>query len=208
MKFGLLIFLCCTLLIVTGFSGHSQGIAINSDGQMPDSSAQLDVASLQKGFLVPRLTTAQRNSIQKPARALLIFNTTSGQFEVNTGTPPAPAWEGIVTLESPNLQNGFWKIGGNVVDADTGQIGTQNNKPMQLVTANTMRIYIDTGATRIGINTTSPKSALHIATTDAIILPTGTTAQRPVQPVVGMIRFNNETGKLEGYTLEGWKSLQ
>jgi hypothetical protein len=190
------------------YSVSAQGVAINIAALPADSSAQLDISSQEKGLLIPRLTQAQRGNISKPAKALLIYNVTQNQFEVNTGTPEQPAWEAIVTNQSGMLQNSFWKTGGNSIVTETGKFGSENNKPVEIITGNTLRLYIDTSGTRIGINTSNPKAGLHIATNDAIILPTGTTAQRPPQPVAGMIRFNNETGKLEGYTSQGWKSLQ
>ena len=38
-------------------------------------------------------------------------------------------------------------------------------------------------------------------------LPTGTTAQRPVSPLVGMIRYNTTESKYEVYTSAGWQFL-
>ena len=35
-------------------------------------------------------------------------------------------------------------------------------------------------------------------------LPTGNTAQRPASPQAGMIRFNTETNKTEGYNGIAW----
>jgi len=40
----------------------------------PDNSAILDVHSTNKGFLPPRLTTAQRNAISSPSMGLMIYN--------------------------------------------------------------------------------------------------------------------------------------
>ncbi len=63
----------------------------------------LDLSSTTMGFLVPRMTTAQRNAIAAPAVSLLIYNTTVNCFEWWTGTfwqvytctcmgpPPSPA---------------------------------------------------------------------------------------------------------------------
>lgn len=42
----------------------------------PNASAQLDISSTNKGVLMPRLTTAQRNTIANPAEGLMIYNTT------------------------------------------------------------------------------------------------------------------------------------
>jgi len=53
------------------------GIAINTTGSYGDTSAFVDIdpSPLAKGLLIPRLTTAQRNSIANPGNSLLIFNT-------------------------------------------------------------------------------------------------------------------------------------
>jgi plastocyanin len=39
------------------------------------------------------------------------------------------------------------------------------------------------------------------------VLPKGTTAQRPVSPTVGMLRYNTDTSTVEKYTGTGWYSL-
>ena len=71
---------------------------INSTGSLglgtitPDASALLDVNSTTKGFLPPRMTTAQRAAISSPAKGLIIYNTTTDQWEGNAGTPAAPNW--------------------------------------------------------------------------------------------------------------------
>jgi uncharacterized protein (TIGR02145 family) len=59
-------------------TAFSQGVAINESKAAPDSSAILDVSSTQKGFLPPRMTMAQRDSILNPANGLVVFNSTSG----------------------------------------------------------------------------------------------------------------------------------
>jgi uncharacterized protein (TIGR02145 family) len=52
----------------------------------PDSSAHLDVSSSSKGFLPPRMTTAQRNAIASPAAGLTIYNTTVNCLQWWNGT--------------------------------------------------------------------------------------------------------------------------
>jgi uncharacterized protein (TIGR02145 family) len=44
-------------------------------GVTPNSSSMLDIQSTTKGFLPPRLTSAQRNAIVSPAEGLIIYNT-------------------------------------------------------------------------------------------------------------------------------------
>jgi hypothetical protein len=52
---------------------------------------QLD--STTQGFLVPRMTTTQRDAIGAPATGLLIYNTTTGRHEEYTGA----AWRAVGT---------------------------------------------------------------------------------------------------------------
>ena len=61
-------------------------------GEIPDTSAVLDLQSTDKGVLFPRMSNAQRDSILLPAEGLLIFNTTRKCIQVNIGTPNAPEW--------------------------------------------------------------------------------------------------------------------
>ncbi len=74
---------------------HAQNIAINETGNLPDTSAMLDISSSTKGLLLPRMTTTQRNVIPLPATGLVIYNTTLNAFNLNTGTPSSPNWEVI-----------------------------------------------------------------------------------------------------------------
>jgi uncharacterized protein (TIGR02145 family) len=65
----------------------AQNISISPTGNAPDNSAALDIRDFtDKGVLMPRLTTAQRNAIPSPATSLLIFNTTTGCFEFWDGS--------------------------------------------------------------------------------------------------------------------------
>lgn len=48
-------------------------IGINTTS--PDASSALDITSTSQGFLVPRMTTAQKNVIVSPANGLLVFDT-------------------------------------------------------------------------------------------------------------------------------------
>ncbi|MBI2235272.1 MAG: hypothetical protein HYU57_09895, partial [Micavibrio aeruginosavorus] len=45
------------------------------------------------------------------------------------------------------------------------------------------------------------------AATDALVMPSGTTAQRPGTPANGMIRYNNSNGKFEGYQAGAWQDI-
>ena len=68
-----LLLLSLVLLFAIQFYGQ---VAINTDGSDPDPSAMLDVKSTTKGFLPPRMTTEQMNSIISPPDGLLVYNIT------------------------------------------------------------------------------------------------------------------------------------
>jgi hypothetical protein len=72
------------------FSGYcfaqATGVAINESHSSANASAMLDVSSTTKGMLAPRMTTTQRDAISSPASGLLIYNTTTGQFNYYSGS--------------------------------------------------------------------------------------------------------------------------
>jgi hypothetical protein len=72
------------VLLFSGISNAQVGIGTNT----PSPSAQLDVASTERGFLPPRMTSAQRDLIATPATGLLIFQTdnTPGYYFYNGTT--------------------------------------------------------------------------------------------------------------------------
>ena len=61
-------------------------ISINTDGSQPDNSAMLDVKASNRGLLIPRISTASRDLIPSPATGLLIYNTTTNQFNFYNGS--------------------------------------------------------------------------------------------------------------------------
>lgn len=75
----------------------AQGVSINATGVDPDTSAMLDVASVSKGILIPRLTTIERDNILLPSFGLLIYNKDVQCFEYYTGT----TWLSLCGRSSP-----------------------------------------------------------------------------------------------------------
>lgn len=64
-----------------------------------------------------------------------------------------------------------------------------------------------TGAGQVGIRTPTPQADFDINTTGAMITPRGDTSQRPGTAVNGMIRYNSQTGKFEGYQAGAWTDI-
>ena len=84
------IFVICALLSA-GITKAQVGIGV----LIPDSSAVLDLYSTERGFLLPRLTNKQRDSISNPATGLMIYNLMTSDVQLNTGTPALPVWTGM-----------------------------------------------------------------------------------------------------------------
>lgn len=116
---------CIALLLLNYLSIQvffSQNIAITDDDTYTaDQSAMLDVKSLSKGMLVPRMTSAQRLLISNPATGLLVFDTNFGSFFFYNGT----AWADL------SAGGDVWsKTGSNVHLANsTDNVGIGTNTP-------------------------------------------------------------------------------
>lgn len=72
----------------------SQNVGIGTSN--PHPTAKLDVVDTQRGLLIPRMSTAQRDAITNPAHSLLIFNTTTNCFE--TFMQPTNQWHTVWCL--------------------------------------------------------------------------------------------------------------
>ncbi|RTY91993.1 hypothetical protein EKM01_05055 [Flavobacterium sp. RSP46] len=122
------------------------------------SSAALEVNSITKGFLPPRLTDVQRTTLNgtSPATGLTIFNTTNNALEVNTGTPAVPAWTG--------LSNSYLPLAGGTMTGTLGISGTALN----------LNNNASTNATSIGGGNTTGAITLGGTGTQIINIGTGT----------------------------------
>lgn len=70
-------------------------VSVNTTGAIADPSAMLDISSTNKGILIPRMTTSQRNAISTPAIGLMVFDNTTGSFWFNNSN----GW-GEITVNS------------------------------------------------------------------------------------------------------------
>ena len=81
------------LLLLAGNS-YSQHIAIDTTGAISDTSAILDLQSVTRGFLLPRMTDANMNAIAAPATSLIIFDNTTNCYMFYNGA----AWQQVVCI--------------------------------------------------------------------------------------------------------------
>ena len=56
--------ICISLVFFGSFAADAQSVAINTDASLPNASAILDIKSITKGLLIPRMTTVQRTANQ------------------------------------------------------------------------------------------------------------------------------------------------
>jgi len=74
------------------------------------------------------------------------------------------------------------------------------------VTVDTNVFKVDTSNNRVGINTATPAVTLAVNATDAVLVPVGTTGERPTG-ATGYLRFNSSTTSFEGYNGTAWGSI-
>lgn len=74
------------LLIILCYCGSIKAQNVGIGTTSPHSSAVLDITSINKGVLVPRMFTTQRLGIVSPARGLLVFDNNTNSFWFYNGT--------------------------------------------------------------------------------------------------------------------------
>lgn len=113
------------VLFIVCFSTRSfaQSVAINADGSTPNASAMLDIKSINKGLLIPRMSTMQRLDIPTPAEGLKVFDTNTKTFWYYNGT----AWIESATGSPTN----FWTLNGTgIFNNNNGFVGIGVNPPV------------------------------------------------------------------------------
>ena len=111
MKKWVLIF---SILCSCWYSNAQTGIGTTT----PNASAKLEIASTDKGLLIPRMTKAQRESITLAAAAngLLVYQTDDVVgFYVNNSSTTTPSWTRL---------NSDWIKSGNNISYTAGNVST------------------------------------------------------------------------------------
>jgi microcystin-dependent protein len=301
-----LLLLAILALTVIGVNAQTDAINIKPAGMLIDFNAgtTLDASAIMqinalldgtpdvpKGFLIPRVTAAEKTAIASPAQGLLIFQTDGTQgFYYYTGTTGTPAntwvliantgniptslkWnaltapDGNLSLAHTNYTTDFsfntvttgtafslassGLTSGKLFDlsssataftgtlssatlsgsnaANTGTVlkatnsGVLNTGTALMVTnagaatSTSLRVnddgtdtdaspFLIDAAGNVGIGTTTAATKLIVNSTDAVGMPSGSTAQRPASPASGYTRFNNESLAIEYYDGTQWVS--
>jgi hypothetical protein len=123
-----------TLILLLGCMATTQaqvGIGTNT----PHPSAQLEVASNNKGLLTPRLTTAERIGIAAPAKGLMVFDNDTNSFWYYTGT----IWQNMTTAVAGGSG---WALTGNIGINAGNFLGSTDSQHVVIKTKNLDRINI------------------------------------------------------------------
>jgi hypothetical protein len=111
----------------TLITDNGVGVAINTTNALPNGSALLDITSTNKGLLIPRMTSAERNAIASPIKGLIVYDSTTNNFSFYNGT----AWTDL------NSSGGNWSIlGNNIYNSNTGNVGIGASTPSAKLTVN------------------------------------------------------------------------
>jgi hypothetical protein len=112
----------------TLITDNGVGVAINTTNALPNSSALLDITSNNKGLLIPRMTSAERNAIAAPVKGLIVYDSTANNFSFYNGT----VWTDLNSSSGSN-----WSIlGNNIFNSNTGNVGIGASTPSAKLTVN------------------------------------------------------------------------
>lgn len=92
-----------------------------------------------------------------------------------------------------------------VTSGNAGLLGMTSNHELGIYTNNTVRMTIQ-AAGNVGVGTASPAVKFAVSSTDAILVPVGTTGERPTG-ATGYLRYNTTTGGFEGHNGSNWGSI-
>lgn len=133
----------------------------------------------------------------------------SGTYTLPAGNPVVPATVISTTWANTTLSDIATALTGSIAaDGQTpmsGNLNMGNNKVTALANgtnptdAVTYGQFINPTFTTLTVSGVSTfNGTANFLSTDDILIPVGSTAQRPASPTVGMIRFNSDTNQYEG----------
>jgi trimeric autotransporter adhesin len=141
----------------------AQNVGINTSGASPDASAMLDIASANKGLLIPRVPLTATNAaspIVSPTTSLLVYNTATASSGTTAVVPGYYYWDGTawISLSGGSGGKDWALLGNNGTNSSTNFIGTIDAQDVVIRTTNTERLRVlATG--NVGIGNNSPSSA-------------------------------------------------
>ena len=163
------------------------------------------------GDLTVQGTTTTVNSTEIQVQNTLKFEGSSSNEYETTLTVVDPTQDNVITI--PNATDTL--VAKNTTDTLTNKSidldsNTLSGTLAEFNTAMQGDSFVSLTGTETLTNKTLTSPVLNgteMTTTGAIVIPTGTTAQRPGTAVVGMLRFNTDVDYFEGYNGASWVRL-
>jgi hypothetical protein len=113
------------------------------------------------------------------------------------------SYSGLGITNGDGVQLGIQPAGAYIWNFETAE----NTGDIYFGTANTRKMTLTTSG-NLGIGINDPVASLDLQNrTDAVVIPRGTTAQRPSSPVNGMLRYNTDLQGTEEYKNGSWAVL-
>ena len=154
-----------------------------------DDAGDVNSVNAGTGISVNQTTGAVTVTNSAPDQTVTL---TEGQNVTITGTYPN------FTIASNDVVGAVTSV-----NAGTGVSVDQTTGVVTVTNSGTLDIITDNGATTTNSLTVG---GLHINSTDAVEMPTGTDGERPT-PVAGMFRFNTTSNEFEGYDGTAWGAI-
>jgi hypothetical protein len=114
----------------------------------------------------------------------------------STGLTPATATSGAVTVTGTLA----------VANGGTGQTSFTAGQIHFGSFSTSANLFWDNSNTRLGVGTNSPAVTFAVSSVDAMLVPVGTTGQRPTG-ATGYFRFNSTTAQFEGFNGTTWGTI-
>jgi len=122
----------------------------------PNANAVLDVTSVTRAFMPPRMTSAQRDAIASPTAGMVIYNSTTNVLNFHNGTSWGGAGQPVIKTSAYNA------VAGDSILADTNAIGAFTiTLPAAANAGDIIQIY-DAKGTFATANATVARNGLNI----------------------------------------------
>lgn len=172
------------------------GLTTHVSGILPVANGGTNIATYAVGDILYASTTGVLSRLADVA---------TGNALISGGVGVAPSYGkiGLTTHVSGTLPVANGGTGtataftaGSVIFAGASGVYSQDNASL----------FFDNTNNRLGIGTATPAVKLAIVGTDAVLIPVGTTAERPTG-ATGYLRFNSTSASFEGYNGTAWGSI-
>ena len=136
--------------------------------------------------------------------------TDDAELTYNTGTDTLS----VVNVDATQVDAGNLTISGDNITGSNGEVvvnDAQADVDFRVESdTNTHMLFVDAGAETVlvGGSTATTDAAFKVDSVKSMMMPVGTTAQRPLTGVAGMLRFNSTVTALEFYDGSDWQNAQ